>query len=135
MLLQFSWNLIALEPVVTSWRFSVFVGLLFFVSNLYLAAALILPNSESQADRDLTAWFNDHGRWAMPFIIIYVLLAYPFNWFLLSDSPLNNPASAIIVIIASLTLFAKSRAIHAAATTMMVIVSIGLFVQMITFDH
>lgn len=134
LLLQFSWNLVALEAIVPVWRFSTFLSLLLFIFNLFLAAALILPNSESQAGSDLTTWYQSHGRWAMPFVIAYVMLAYPFNWVFMHDSPLNNPASAIISCISLTALFTKRRKILVGATLLMVLVSSAILAQMITSD-
>lgn len=134
LLLQFSWNLVALEAVIPAWRFSTFLSLLLFIFNLFLAAALILPNSESQAGSDLTSWYHSHGRWAMPFVFAYALLAYPFNWFFMHDSPLNNPASAIISSIAVIALLTKRRSVLVATTLIMVLVSSAILAQMITSD-
>ena len=132
LLLQFSWNLVALEAIVPVWKFSTFLSLLLFILNLFLAAALILPNSESQAGSDLESWYQSHGRWAMPFVIAYVMLAYPFNWIFMHDSPLNNPASIVIAAIALVSLYTKSRMILVTATVAMVLVSAGILAQMVT---
>lgn len=132
LLLQFSWNLVALDGIVTNWRFSTFLSLLLFILNLFLAAALILPNSESQAGSDLQSWYDTHGRWAMPFIMAYAMLAYPFNWYFMHDGPLDNPASIIIASIAAAALFTKSRKILSIASLLMVVVSASILWQMIT---
>ena len=58
LLLQFSWGLVEIEKVVPVWTFAIFICLLIFLLNLFLAGAMILPNSESQAGGDLRVWYE-----------------------------------------------------------------------------
>ncbi|WP_396190152.1 hypothetical protein, partial [Flavobacterium sp.] len=46
LLLQFSWVFVGLESAVTQWTFGLFLMLLCFVLTLFVAAALVLPNTD-----------------------------------------------------------------------------------------
>ena len=109
LMLQFSWNFVQLGDHVKVWNFFMFIILLGFVFTLFIAAVLILPSSESQADGDLSAWFALNGRWAMPFISLYAILSDPFYWYFLRTSPIGQPASIVAMIIPTVAFFAKSR--------------------------
>lgn len=131
MLLQFSWNLVELNAVVSTWRFGVFLSLLLFIFALFLAVALVLPNDETQAGPSLTKWFDDHGRWSTVFVAIYALLAYAFNWAFWKSDPLSNPASAVIVILAITAFFTRSRRTLSVVSVLMLITCSALLGQMI----
>ena len=130
-LLQFSWGFVALNGRVERWTFAIFIMLLIFVLNLFAAAALVLPNTESQAGGDLRVWHEEHGRWALPFIAAYVLLAYPFNWFFMRSSPLDNPASAFFAILAAVAFWAPSRKVLVGATIGQLLGASALVFEMI----
>lgn len=131
LLLQFSWGFVALEGRVEAWSFAIFLSLLCVVLTLFVAAALILPNSEAQAGGDLRGWHSDHGRWAMPFVAVYVLLAYPFNWFFLKSNPLENPASLIIASLALTAFRTRSRRVLTAVTTLQSLATLGMIAEMV----
>lgn len=134
MLLQFSWTLVELNAVVSTWRFGVFLSLLLFVFSLFLGAALVLPNDESQARLSLTKWFDDHGRWSTAFVAMYALLAYAFNWVFWKSNPLSNPASAVIVILAIIAFFTRSRRTLSVVSILMLITCGAILGQMILSD-
>lgn len=131
LLLQFSWGLVEIEKVVPVWTFAIFICLLIFILNLFLAGAMILPNSESQAGGDLRVWYERQGRWAMPFLILYVLLAYVFNWYFLDKGPASNPASALFAVLALTAFISRSRRVLEITTVLSVLVSAGIFVEML----
>ncbi|MBU3594548.1 hypothetical protein ICN42_10650 [Polynucleobacter sp. 71A-WALBACH] len=131
LLLQFSWNFVELEAIVVKWNFGIFLLLLGFVITLFFAAALILPISESQAGGDLSSWFRNDGRWALPFLALYAFLAYPFNWYLAELPPSSNPASMILIILAMTAFFTRSRKILVIATVLNFLLTSAIIVEMI----
>lgn len=130
LLVQFSWNFVHIGALIKTWSFLMFILLLVFVFNLFVAATLILPNAESQSEGDLTDWYAYNGRWAMPFIALYALLTEPFYWYFLNITPLQNPAAIVIIIAAMIALFTSSRTILAYATTAACLAVGGLMIQM-----
>ena len=116
LLLQFSWVFVGLEGSVERWSFGLFLLLLSFVLTLFVAAALILPNSDAQAGSDLRDWHAHTGRWALPFLAFYAFLAYPFNWFMGQVPPSENPASAILIVLTMVGFFTRSRKVLATVT-------------------
>ena len=131
LLLQFSWNFVELEKIVVRWNFGIFLLLLGFVITLFTAAALILPTSESQAGGDLREWFRNDGRWAMPFLAFYALLAYPFNWYLAELPPTTNPASILLIIMAMTAFYASSRKVLVIATLLNFLLTSAIIIEMI----
>lgn len=131
LLLQFSWGFVLLDGRVPAWRFGVFLLLLVFVLSLFMAAALILPASEAQAGPDLRLWYERHGRFAMPFVTAYVLLAYPFNWYFFAEGPLGNPASALLASLAVTAFATKRRRVLSVATALALLVTCGIVVEMV----
>lgn len=134
LLLQFSWNFVELEAVVVQWNFGIFLLLLGFVITLFIAAALILPVSESQAGSDLAIWFKNDGRWAMPFLSLYAFLAYPFNWYLAELPPSSNPASAILIVMAMTAFFTNSRKVLVAVTALNFLLTLAIVFQMVVIS-
>ena len=116
LLLQFSWVFVGLEGMVERWSFGLFLLLLCFVLTLFVAAALILPNSDGQAGSDLREWHAHTGRWALPFLALYAFLAYPFNWFMGQQPPTENPASAVLIALTLTAFFTRSRKVLATVT-------------------
>ena len=131
LLLQFSWNFVELESLVTRWNFGLFILLMGFVITLFIAAALILPTSEAQAGSDLRSWFRNDGRWAMPFLAFYAFLAYPFNWYLAELPPSANPASAILIIMAMTAFYTTSRKVLATVTVLNLLLTLAIVAEMV----
>ena len=131
LLLQFSWVFVELEGLVPKWTFGVFLLLLGFVLTLFIAAALVLPTSEGQAEGDMRIWYQKNGRWAMPFLALYAFLAYPFNWFLSHQPPTANPASAILIALSLTALWTKSRRVLASVTILDLLLTAGLVAEMV----
>lgn len=67
----------------------------------------------------------------MPFLILYVLLAYVFNWYFLDKGPASNPASALFAVLALTAFFSRSRRVLEITTILSVLVSAGIFVEML----
>lgn len=131
LLLQFSWVFVALEAMVNQWTFGLFLMLLCFVLTLFVAAALVLPNTESQAGESLRTWFEQDGRWSLPFLGLYAFLAYPFNWYLGCETPKKNPASAILIVMVAIAFFTKSRKVLATVTVLDLLLTGGIVLEMI----
>ena len=131
LLLQFSWVFVALEPLVEKWTFGLFLMLLGFVLTLFVAAALVLPNTEGQAGKSLQVWFEQDGRWALPFLAFYAFLAYPFNWYLGGETPDKNPASALLIAMALLAFFTKSRKLLVTMTVLDLLLTVAIVLEMV----
>ena len=131
LLLQFSWVFVALEPLVEKWTFGLFLMLLGFVLTLFVAAALVLPNTEGQAGKSLQVWFEHDGRWALPFLAFYAFLAYPFNWYLGGETPDKNPASALLIAMALLAFFTKSRKLLVTMTVLDLLLTVAIVLEMV----
>lgn len=134
LLLQFSWVFVALEPLVKTWTFGLFLMLLGFVLTLFVASALVLPNTEAQAGASLQEWFERDGRYALLFLAGYALLAYPFNWYLGGIGAESNPASAMFIIMSLVAFFTKSRKLLASITVLNLLLTIAIMAQMVADD-
>ncbi|HBI84517.1 MAG TPA: hypothetical protein DDY24_12420 [Alcaligenaceae bacterium] len=131
LLLQFSWVFVALESIVAEWAFGLFLMLLCFVLTLFVAAALVLPNTDGQAGQSLQTWFQEDGRWSLPFLGLYAFLGYPFNWYFGGQTPETNPASAILMLMAAIAFFTKSRKVLATVTIADLLLTGGIVLEMI----
>ena len=139
LLLQFAWSFIELDAVIKTWNFGHFVMLLVYVLSLFSAAALILPNIESQAGKSLRDWFALNGRWALSFVVLYALLLYPLRWYLISlDAEPNqatgilevlDPGSLALVIVTLVAMLTKSRRVLASATILDLVLTLALLVE------
>ena len=131
LLLQFSWVFYTLREIVQQWTFGLFLGVLAFVMILFAAAALVLPTTERQAGDDLEEWFREHGRWALPFLVLYAVLSYIFNWYFGGSGPESNPASAITIILATTTFLVRSRRIQVATTILSLMLTVAIAFEMV----
>ena len=139
LLLQFAWSFIELDTVIDTWTFNHFVMLLAYVLSLFSAAALILPNIESQAGKSLRDWFALNGRWALSFVVLYALLLYPLRWYLVSlDADSNqaagileviDPGSLILITVTLVAMLTKSRRVLASATILDLALTLALLVE------
>lgn len=139
LLLQFAWSFIELDTVIHTWTFGHFVMLLAYVLSLFSAAALILPNIESQAGKSLTEWFALNGRWALSFVVLYAILLYPLRWYLMSLAAESNqaagilealdPGSLTLIIVTLVAMFTKSRRVLASVTILDLILTFALLVD------
>ena len=131
LLLQFSWNFVELDSLISRWNFGLFLLLMSFVITLFIAAALILPLSEAQAGSDLSSWFRSDGRWALPFLAFYAFLAYPFNWYLAALTPGSNPASAILIVMAMTAFYTTSRKVLTTVTVLNLLLTLAIVAEMV----
>ena len=130
LLLQFSWVFVALRGSVEQWTFGLFLCVLGFVLLLFAAAALVLPTTQAQAGDDLGSWFRSDGRWALPFLALYSLFAYVFNWYFGGESPTANPASAILLVLIAIGFFAKARRVNAWAAGICLALTAAIVLEM-----
>jgi hypothetical protein len=134
LLLHFAWTIALVDGGTSGWRFGVFLMLLALVLCLFAASTLILPNSESQAEGDLAVWYRKNGRWAMPFLVGYAALAYPFDWCLVGWSPAFDLGPAILAMLATVAFFSTSRRVIAGAAAVNLAGTFGLLIQMVVFQ-
>lgn len=131
LLLQFSWVFVALESLVEKWSFGLFLMLLCFVLTLFVAAALVLPNTEGQLGDSLSSWFQQEGRWALPFLALYAFLDFPFGWYLGGETPDKNPAAAMLIAMALIAFFTKSRKVLVTMTMLDLLLTGGIVLEMV----
>lgn len=134
LLLQFSWNFVPIGAHMKTWSFGMFILLLVFSFNLFIASALILLNSESQSGGNLMEWYSHNGRWAMPFIAFYLLITGIFCHYFQDINPLHDPASVIIIITAIVSFFSCSRTVLASATVLAFLSASGLMIEMAIYQ-
>jgi hypothetical protein len=89
MQIQFWWAIIELSAKTGGWTIGHFLLLLSLPLVLFVAAALVLPSEESPEDKRLMDWFDRDGRWALPVISAYYVLAVVTNWTLFDAVPLS----------------------------------------------
>jgi hypothetical protein len=130
LLLQFSWVFVSLRDVVARWTFGLFLCLLGCVLMLFTAAALVLPSSQEQAGDDLRMWFRSDGRSALHFLGLYSLLAYPFNWYFTHDGPASNPASALMLVPATIAFLATTRRLQAGVAALTILLTVAIVMEM-----
>lgn len=132
LLLQFSWMFVELEPMVEKWSFGLFLALLGVILTLFTASALVLPNTKEQAGDSLQEWFGRDGRHSLLFLTAYASLTYFFNWYLAGLGPETNPAAGMLIIMALVSFFTKSRKLLATMTILNLLLTLALVVQMVT---
>lgn len=134
LLLQFSWVFVSLEPIVKHWSFGVFLMTLGFVLTLFVASALVLPNTEAQAGKSLQKWFESDGRYSLLFLSAYAFLAYFFNWYFGDKGPEDNPASGLIIVMSLISFFTKSRKVLATMALLNLLLTIAITTGMVIYD-
>ncbi len=112
LLLHFAWTIALVDGGTSGWRFGSFLMLLALVLCLFAASTLVLPHTDAQAGGDLGVWYRRNGRWAMPFLVLYAALAYPFDWYLTRTGPAFDPGPAALAAVA---FFSTSRRVLAGA--------------------
>ena len=131
LLLQFSWVFVELDQYIKQWTFGLFLTMLGFVLMLFIASALVLPNTEAQAGSSLQTWFEQDGRYALLFLAAYALLAYPVNWYFAGETPDSNSASALLVTMSLVAFFTKSRKLLASMAIMNLLLTAAIVLGMV----
>jgi hypothetical protein len=109
--IQVWWAIIDLPELAREWTIGEFAMLLGMTLQLSIAAALILPVSESFDGETMAAEFQCDGRWALAFLASYFAFAIVLNWWLFDTPPYECPACPdfLLVILPVLFLISKSR--------------------------
>ncbi|MDX1495852.1 MAG: hypothetical protein R3253_17405 [Longimicrobiales bacterium] len=115
-IIQFWWALFELDAadLVVEWSLGAFLLLLWLAVLLYLAAALVLPGRPT----DLTAYFDDDGRWALAMLAVYGMSGLVVNA-LLFGSGLGDPAQIgiyVTLVLLAGVIFVKRRGVRIALT-------------------
>lgn len=129
--LQFSWVFQSLSRLSITWSFGVFLCLLCMVLPLFFAAALILPNLESQAGSDLRVWFQKNGRVALLCFAFYSFAVYPSNAYFFDLSPLDRPHAGIAGTLALIGFFTKSRRVLSIVTILVLVIVVYFLTRML----
>lgn len=87
---QYWWAVIELSAVVQTWTIGIFLTLFALALMLFVAAALVLPNTPLPEAEGLLHWFRADGRWALAVLALFVAAAiaadgivwgtYPNSW-------------------------------------------------------
>ena len=96
--LQYWWSVIELAGLIETWTLGDFLILLGHALLLFVAAALVLPNSELPEGADLRESFKHDGRWALLFLSAYFFLALLTSWHFWGDSPLSFVGGLMAVL-------------------------------------
>jgi hypothetical protein len=115
--LQFWWAIIELETLVKTWTIGHFASLLLLPLLLFVASALVLPQT-LDAEEDLATFFERDGRWGLVCLSAYSVLAIGANALLFDAGPLSW-AGAVLAVEAALPavyLAAKSERVRAGTT-------------------
>ncbi len=92
---QFWWAIYELSVVHNSWTLWEFTTLLVLALILFLAGALIFPDSNEEGFASLSAYFDEDGRYALVAIVLYSVFAYWANWFLWGVSPVSVTGAVV----------------------------------------
>jgi hypothetical protein len=124
--LQFWWAIVELPSLVDTWTILEFGLLLGMTLLLYVAAALILPTTDTIHSDSLTAMFQRDGRWALVMLSLYFVLAVVVNWYLFRVPPFGYP-EALNILLAVLPLVylrQRTRRGQVVATVLYVVISL-----------
>lgn len=123
--ISFWWSLDELSTIVARWSMGHFLMLVGLALALFLAAALILPHSESHQIHSLRDFFEDDGRWALPVLAGFNALALVADR-LLWGAPLASVAVGLnlAAVLLPLIAFAAGRRVQAGATVAYVAVAL-----------
>jgi hypothetical protein len=115
--IDFWWSLEELSTLVDRWTIGSFLILVGLVLTLFIAAALILPPSDTARIDRLRSYFEEDGRWALPLLAGFNGLALAADHLLwgeplVSKSSLLNGAAVALPFVACL----GNRPVQVAAT-------------------
>jgi len=96
---QYLWAVIELPNLAQTWTRIDFVLLLGLSLLLFIAAALVLPDSVLEDGESLSDSFRRDGRWALLALSGWGCNALAVNWVMFGLSPLSYEAGLLTVII------------------------------------
>jgi len=102
---QYVWAVIELPNQPETWTLLDFTLLLGVSLLLFIAAALILPDSELPENQDLSEYFERDGRWALLALSLWGCAAITANWTLFDASPFASEGVILAGIVALPILF------------------------------
>jgi ABC-type spermidine/putrescine transport system permease subunit I len=127
-LLQFSWALQELGPLVEKWTLPLFMMLFGLALILFIAAALVLPHAELRAGEDLRSWFQHDGRSALVFLAGYEAFTNAANWYFWHAAPFTV-VGAVNCILAALPiafLLVSSRKAQSTITLLFAVLDLSM---------
>ena len=124
--LQFWWAIVELPGLVSTWTLLEFGLLLGMTLLLYVAAALILPTTDTIHSDSLTAMFQRDGRWALVMLSSYFVLAIVVNGYMFRVPPFGYPEAVniLLVVLPLVYLRQRTRRGQAVATVLYVFTSL-----------
>ncbi|MFV8816423.1 hypothetical protein [Haliea sp. E17] len=95
---QYLWAVVELPSLSSTWTVVDFALLLTLSLLLFLAGALVLPDSEMSAGASLEESFRQDGRWALVALSLWCGCAVVVNWKWFDVSPASAQALIMLAI-------------------------------------
>ncbi|MBS0640703.1 MAG: hypothetical protein U1E70_00205 [Acetobacteraceae bacterium] len=124
--LVFWWSLDELIIIVPRWTMGGFALLVGLALMLFLAAALILPHSDTGRTLGMRDFFEEDGRFALPILAAFNVLALIADRVFWSVE-LTSEAVAlnVVLILLPLVAFRAARPLQATATLAYAVIAVG----------
>lgn len=112
--IQYLWAVVELPTLSATWTLIDFAYLLILSLLLFLAGALVLPDSELAVGESLEKSFRDDGRWALVALSFWCFSAVAVNWKWFGLSPISMQAAIMLVValVPLIYLIAPSRRVR-----------------------
>lgn len=110
------WSLYEVPGAMAHWNFAVFMAFVSLPTMLYLSAALLLPVEDIKPGHSQRDYFEQDGRWALPPLAVFNIVAIVLNMIVFGASPLSawGAAAMLGAALALLAFFVRTRAASAA---------------------
>lgn len=125
---QYLWAVIELPAIIKTWTLFEFLLLISLSMLLFIASALVLPDSGQQAGESLTDYFRQDGRWALLALTGWGIDAIFVNWYLFGLPFITEMTGLLsaIVVLPVLFLWTSSRHIREVITVINVVLTVWL---------